>query len=181
MPPADKTKPPSRPTDGIVEAIQDSSDPVRALASVLVVLPEVRALVEDTKEEMRRIRSEALGPDGAMSRRLDHMQAELTRLTSLVDKALRDEDRSRIREQRRVLHRRAEAWGALEQFLSHPVTQHLMRGLVTVTIYALAHWAGLPVTPDLFRVWVTGGVPISSTAPTPAPNPGDDQVPTLPP
>lgn len=179
MPPADKTKPPSRPTDGLVEAIQDSGDPVRALASVLVVLPEVRAQVAATKEEMGRIRSEALGPDGAVSRRLDHIQEALTRLTSLVDKALQEEERARVREQRRVFQRRAEAWGALEQFLSHAVTQHLLRGLITVTIYALAHWAGLPVTPELFRVWVGGGVPISAPASTP--NPGDDQAPVLPP
>ena len=83
----------------------------------------------------------------------------LQRLVSGVDRVLREEERRLRRAEIARLERRVQMWTALAAFIESPVTQHLLRGFLTVLLYGAAQACGLPVTPDLFYGWLKASSP----------------------
>lgn len=81
------------------------------------------------------------------------MRVVVARLESGVAQVLREEERRLRQAELARMDQYARAWGALAAFLESPITQHMLRGVITLTLYWVAKLLELPVTPELVHAW----------------------------
>lgn len=141
--------------EDLVRALQNTEDPIRALATVLAALPEIEKALSELRSEGRERGTTAGNVDAEIKEQIYEIRGDIRQLRGLISKSMDTEERALRDERKAVLDRRLRFWTTAEQLASSPVTQHLLRALVTVLIYGIAYSSGLPVTPSMLQMWLS--------------------------